>query len=136
MMTGASSSSQSRASGLMKFILPLVPIIAGKEAGGKREVRGEPRRGLAAAEGPARPRTGNAGLLRNRDDVGRLAPLGPLDHLEADGLTLAQGAVAFLLNGRVMDKDVDAVADVDEAISLGRVKPFDLTFGHHEPPLA
>src|SRR5229473_879871 len=136
MMIGASSSSHSRASGLMKFMLPLALIIPGKGAGGKgKRARGERRWGLAAVEGWA-PTPGLICRSLDRNHVGRLAALGALDHFEADRLPLAQGAVALFLDRRIVHKDVDAVTDVNEAVSFSGVKPFDLTFGHNEPPLA
>jgi hypothetical protein len=60
----------------------------------------------------------------------------PLDHLEAYRLPLAQGAVALFLDRGIMHKDIDAVTDVNEAVSFSGIKPFDFTFGHNEPPLA
>src|SRR5947209_13213312 len=115
MMIGASNRSQSSASGLIRFMRPLVPIIAGKEARGKgrqrRWARGEPQ-GSCGSGGSARPRTRGRALGTDRNDVRRLATLWPLHHLEADGLTLAQGAIALFLNSGVMYKHIDAATDV------------------------
>src|SRR5437764_11779516 len=65
-------------------------------------------------------------------DVGRLAAFRPVDHLELDALALAQGPVAFLLNGGVVHENIDAVADIDEPVALSRVEPLHLTFRHFE----
>lgn len=56
-------------------------------------------------------------------DVLGLTALRAVHHLEADPLALGQGAIALLLDGRVVDEGINAVADIDESVTLGRVKP-------------
>src|SRR5688572_29856611 len=86
---------------------------------------------------PVPPRVSRTPFKRcalERDDVGRLAALRALGHVEADLLTLVQGAVALLLDRGEVDENVDTVSHVNETVSFGGIKPLNLTFGHWIPP--
>ena len=69
--------------------------------------------------------------------IGSLEALGPLQQVEFDGLTLIERAIAILLNGGKMNKDIFAGGTLDKTVSLRPVEPLYCTFlSHKETPFA
>src|SRR5690349_35463 len=74
-----------------------------------------------------RPATG--GLSSSH--VGRLQSLRPTRHFELDPRTLLEAAVALRLDRREVHENVFSILPLDEAISLGCIKPLHCTFFFH-----
>jgi hypothetical protein len=83
------------------------------------------------------PRTGGicfSGIrnLHHTSDIGCLVAFGPLKKIELHGLAFVQGTVTVLLDGRVVDKYILPRRTLNEAITLGSIKPFHSTsFSHN-----
>src|SRR5829696_842339 len=86
----------------------------------------ETRSGRAGTRSDPAPRTGNRAAASSRSgggDTVRLGALGALDDLEVDPLALFEALVPVHLDGRVVDEDVLAAVDGDEAEALLGVEP-------------
>jgi len=64
-------------------------------------------------------------------DVCRLVSLGALEKIEFHGLTFVQGTVSVLLDGGIVDKNVFSGRALNEAVTLGSIKPLHCTFFSH-----
>src|SRR6478672_4743896 len=69
-----------------------------------------------------------------RTDHVRLRTLLPLRDLELDALPLLEGAVAVHLDRAVVDENVRATVDSDEAVALLAVEPLDGALSHRASP--
>jgi hypothetical protein len=65
------------------------------------------------------------------DDVCRLKAFGALQQIKLHGLTLIQGAVAVLLDGREVHEYIFPRGALDKSVSLRPVEPLDCTFLSH-----
>src|SRR6266851_5626535 len=63
-------------------------------------------------------------------DVRRLQPLRAFGDFELDFVALGQALEALCLDGAVVDEDILAALDLDEAVPLRIVEPFDGTLCH------
>ncbi len=69
--------------------------------------------------------------LQNFHDFAGLKALVAVREVELDLFACVQAPIPVLLDNGVVNEDVIAAVLGDEAISLGIVKPFDLSLFHH-----
>src|SRR6266496_2040929 len=89
-------------------------------------VEGKVKRPAGESGGPSSVPRGRLGFA----DVRRLQPLRAFGDFELDLVALGQALEALCLNGAVVDEDILAALDLDEAVPLRIVEPLDGTLCH------